>query len=68
MLPLLCSMSLISPNFDVKSIIFSQFGTGLLPKLLEKSLGALFRVYNKIFFFFFSSKNICSGYSIEPAQ
>ena len=28
MLPLLCSMSLISPNFDVKSIIFSQFWPG----------------------------------------
>ena len=28
LLPLLCSMSLISPNFDVKSIIFSQFWSG----------------------------------------
>ena len=28
LLPLLCSMSLISPNFDVKSIIFSQFWPG----------------------------------------
>ena len=28
LLPLLCSMSLISPNFDVKSIIFSKFWPG----------------------------------------
>ena len=28
MQPLLCSMSLISPNFYVKSIIFSQFWPG----------------------------------------
>ena len=39
MLPLLCSMSLISPNFDVKSIIFSPIlARGLLSKLLEKAL------------------------------
>ena len=39
LLPLLCSMLLISPNFDVKSIIFSQFWQrGLFPKLLEKAL------------------------------
>ena len=28
LLPLLCSMSLISPNFDIKSIIFFQFWPG----------------------------------------
>ena len=28
LLPLLCSMSLISPNFDVNSVIFSQFWLG----------------------------------------
>ena len=38
MLPLICSMSLISPNFAVKSIIFSPIlARGLFPKLLEKS-------------------------------
>ena len=37
MLPLLCSMSLISPNFDVKSIIFSQFWPGAFPKIAGKS-------------------------------
>ena len=31
-------MLLISPNFDVKSIIFPNFGKGLFPKLLEKAL------------------------------
>ena len=36
MLPLLCSVSLFSPKFAVKSIIFSQFWPrGLLPKLLD---------------------------------
>ena len=40
MLPLLCStcMLLIFPNFDVKSIIFCQYGPGLFPKLLNKAL------------------------------
>ena len=37
MLPLLCSMSLISPNFDVKSII-PILARGLFQKLLEKAL------------------------------
>ena len=31
-------MSLISPNFDVKSIIFFQIWPGAFPKLLEKAL------------------------------
>ena len=39
LLSLLCSMLLISPNFAVKLIIFSQFWPGgLFPKLLEKAL------------------------------
>ena len=29
LLPLLCSVSFISPNFDVKSVIFPNFGQGL---------------------------------------
>ena len=33
MLPSLCSMSLISPNFDVKSIIFSQFWPGAFSQI-----------------------------------
>ena len=37
MLPLLCSMSLISLNFDVKSS-FPNFGQGLFPKIADKSL------------------------------
>ena len=32
LLPLLCSMSLISPNFDVKSIIFPQFWPRAFPQ------------------------------------
>ena len=31
MAPLLCSMSFISPNFDVKSTFFSQFWPGAFP-------------------------------------
>ena len=34
---MLCSMSLISPNFDVKSIIFPNFGQGPFPKIAGKS-------------------------------
>ena len=30
-------MSLISPNFDVKSIIFPSFGKGPFPKIAGKS-------------------------------
>ena len=37
MLPLLCSISLISPNLDVKLIIFSNFGQGPFPKITGKS-------------------------------
>ena len=37
MLPLLCSMSLICPNFDVKSIIISDFAQGPFPKIAGKS-------------------------------
>ena len=37
MLPLLCSMSLISPNFDVKWIIFPTFGQEPFHKTAEKS-------------------------------
>ena len=37
MLPLLFSILLISPNFDVKSIIFSQFWPGAFPKTAGKS-------------------------------
>ena len=29
-------MSLISPNFDVKSIIFPNFGQGPFPKIARK--------------------------------
>ena len=35
MLSLLCSLSLISTNFDVKSIIFPKFGQGLLTKIAK---------------------------------
>ena len=34
-LKLLCSMSLISTNFDIKSIIFSQYWPGVLEKALQ---------------------------------
>ena len=34
-------MSLISPNFDVKSIIFPNFGQGLFPKIAGKTLFVL---------------------------
>ena len=37
LLPLLCSMLLISPNFDVKLIIFPNFGHGPFPKIAGKS-------------------------------
>ena len=37
LLPLLCSTSLFSPNFDVKSIIFPNFGQGPFPKIAGKS-------------------------------
>ena len=37
LLPLLCSLSLISSKFDVKSIIFSNFGQGPFPKIAGKS-------------------------------
>ena len=30
-------MSLISPNFDVKAIIFPNFGQGPIPKIAGKS-------------------------------
>ena len=36
-LPFLCSMPLISPNFDVKLIIFSQFWPGFFSKIAGKS-------------------------------
>ena len=36
LLPLLCSMPLISPNFADKSIIFSRFGQGPFPKIAGK--------------------------------
>ena len=39
LLPLLCSMSLISPNFDVKLIIFPNFGQRPFPKIAGKSPG-----------------------------
>ena len=46
LLPLLCSMSLISPNFEVKSIIFSpNLARGLFPKLLEKALFKFLKGY-----------------------
>ena len=32
-------MSLISPNFDVKSIIFPNFGQGPFPKIAGKGPG-----------------------------
>ena len=34
---MLCPMSLISLNFDVKSIIFPNFGQGPFPKIAGKS-------------------------------
>ena len=37
LLPLLCSMSLISPNFAVKSINFPILGQGPCPKIAGKS-------------------------------
>ena len=37
-LSLLCSMSLISPNFDVKSSFFPILERDLFAKLLEKAL------------------------------
>ena len=37
LLPLLCSMSLISPNFDVKSTIFPNFSQEPFPKIARKS-------------------------------
>ena len=37
LLPLLCSLSFISPNFAVKSIIFSHFWPGAFPKIVGKS-------------------------------
>ena len=33
---MLCSMLLISPNFDVKSIIIPDFGQGPFPKIAGK--------------------------------
>ena len=42
-------MSLISPNFDVKSIIFPNFGQGPFPKIVRKS--------TDLFFFFFCPYN-----------
>ena len=39
MLPLLFSVFLISPNFDVKMIILPNFGQGPLPKMAGKSPG-----------------------------
>ena len=37
LLPMLCSMSLISPNLNVKLIIFPNFGQGSFPKIVGKS-------------------------------
>ena len=34
-------MSLTSPNFDVKSIIFPNFGQGPFPKIAEKALALM---------------------------
>ena len=45
LLPLLCSMSLNSPNFNVKSII-SNFGQGPFPKIAGKSPVLAGRVLN----------------------
>ena len=36
---MLCFMSLISPNFAVKSIFFSNFAEGPFPKIAGKSPG-----------------------------
>ena len=41
-------MSLISPKFDVKSIIFSQFWPGAFPKIAGKSPDFLFLISSKI--------------------
>ena len=45
MLPLLCSMPLISPNFDVESINFPNFGQGPFPKIAGKSPGLYCKHY-----------------------
>ena len=37
LLPLLCSMSLIYPNFHVKGINFPIFGQGPFPKIAGKN-------------------------------
>ena len=37
LLPMLCSMLLIYPNFEVNSIIFPNFGQGPFPKIAWKS-------------------------------
>ena len=56
LLPLLCPMSLISPNFAVKSIIFSQLWPGAFPKIAGKSpvfivcqsITSMSQVYNSL--------------------
>ena len=48
MLPLLCSLSLISPNFTVKSIIFPNFGQGLSQNCWKKPSIVISRKTTKI--------------------
>ena len=61
-------MPLISPNFDVKSIIFPNFGKGLFPKLLEKALirhGKLDKQVNYVMKFDYK---VCSNRNINSVS
>ena len=69
LLPLLYSMSLISPNFAVVLIIFFPIlARGLFPKLLEKALTGLQIRGNYYNGKLFLNQNIWYGYSKEPSQ
>ena len=57
---LLCSMSLISPNFALKSIIFSKFWPELFPKIAVKSPNL-----SKYPFISFQYKLICWLFQVE---
>ena len=58
LLSLLCSMSLISSNFAVKSIILSRFGQGPFPKIagkgpaLDITCGKFSEILNTFLFLF----------------
>ena len=51
-------MSLISPNFDVKSIIFPTFGQGPIPKIAGKSPASTDQVLTAVFHYF-CVDNVC---------